>query len=301
MRLDTWVRHQWPWVPYGSIQKAIRRGWVRLDEQKVTPDTRLWGHTAVFFNDKWLSSFQTPDPARPLSDTWHMRVKRWVIYEDDHLIAFNKPQGIACQGGSGQQVHMDDLLKSWDPHKKIRLVHRLDIDTSGVFVMAKTLACAQRISRSFHDQRIQKTYWAIVHGHPPHKGRIAHALERKGQKMVTSQGPQALSAFTEYRVHQKGYELHTQSPFAWVELFPKTGRTHQLRVHLEHLGHPIVGDALYGSPLKGPMALHCHHMNFSYFGKQYDLRAPLPSLFLERLEKSGLSSDARLLTLSRSK
>jgi 23S rRNA pseudouridine955/2504/2580 synthase len=102
MRLDTWVHHQWPWIPYGSIQKAIRRGEIRLDQSKVSPKERLSAYTNVWYKPRWLSLFEQPSPAKALNTTWQNRVDQWVLYEDAHLIAFNKPQGSHPKGDQGK-------------------------------------------------------------------------------------------------------------------------------------------------------------------------------------------------------
>ena len=281
MRFDTWVHHRWPWIPYRSIQKAIRRGWILLDEKRASSDLRLENHQEIQVRIHWLHSFPAPDPAAPLPLLWHKKMQEWILYEDDHLIAFNKPQGIACQGGSGQPIHMDRLLQTLP--QRMRLVHRLDKDTSGVLVVAKTLACAQGVTENFRRKKIRKTYWALVQGVLPPKGQVIHHLQRKGIKTVVSKDPSALASHTDYRVLQRGRDPHTQKEIAWVSLFPQTGRTHQLRVHLQSLACPILGDVLYGSSFSEPMALHCRTMSFSYAGKNYHLEAPSPPLFSKRV------------------
>jgi 23S rRNA pseudouridine955/2504/2580 synthase len=281
MRLDTWVHHKWPWIPYGSIQKAIRQGIIRMDDRKVKPCDRLEGYTHVRVKTHWLNLFEQPSPAQALNTTWQQRIDGWVVYEDAHLIAFNKPQGVASQGGSGQQIHMDDLVKSWRPKDTIRLVHRLDIQTSGVLLMAKTLACAQALTRAFHDHKVKKTYWAVVHGHISRDGQVGHALERQGPRMVVSSAPEALSAVTRYRPEAHGFD-EKGNPLTFVVLSPRTGRMHQLRVHMEALGHPIWGDPIYCSGWqrnKGGLALHCQHMAFEYKDTAYTIEAPAPDTF----------------------
>jgi len=283
MRLDTWAHHTWPWIPYGSIQKAIRKGEIRLDQQKVSPYARLESYNDVYFKPRWLALFAQPEPAQELNTVWQNRIDQWVVYEDEHLVAFNKPQGVASQGGSGQTIHMDGLIQSWRPAETIRLVHRLDIQTSGVLLMAKTLACAQALARAFHDHQVKKIYWAIVHGHIPAKGTISQSLERDGHKMIISSSPTALSARTVFQPKALGYDAKGY-PLTWVELFPKTGRMHQLRAHMHWLGHPIWGDHLYTPEKhtdKGMLALHCHHMAWSYKDTPYSISAPPPALFLK--------------------
>ena len=284
MRLDTWVHHQWPWIPYGSIQKAIRRGEIRLDQCKVSPQERLTHYSDVWYKPKWLTFFEQPTPANALNATWQNRIDQWVIYENELFVAFNKPQGIASQGGSGQKLHMDDLVKSWRPHSTFRLVHRLDIQTSGVLLMAKTLSCAQDLSQSFHNHSIQKTYWALVHGHLMRSSSITQSLERQGPRMMISNSTTALSARTTAHPKVRGHDA-LGNPITWVVLSPKTGRMHQLRAHMAWLGHPILGDPIYGSPYdKGLLALHCQKMNFNIQNQDYGISAPPPPSFLQGIE-----------------
>jgi 23S rRNA pseudouridine955/2504/2580 synthase len=300
-RLDTWAHHQWPWIPYGSIQKAIRCGEIRLDQRKVSPYARLEDYNDVYFKPRWLSLFAQPTASHPLNATWQHRIDQWVVYEDPHLVAFNKPQGIASQGGSGQVIHMDDLAKSWRPKETIRLVHRLDIQTSGVLLMAKTLACAQSLTRSFHDHQIKKTYWAIVHGHIPSSGTITQSLERDGPRMLISNSASALSAHTYFQPRVRGYDGRN-NPLTWVTLSPRTGRMHQLRAHMEWLGHPIWGDPIY-NPVphrdKGNLALHCHQVEFNYKDQLFVISAPAPSAFLKHTQSWDRgASPAQMMDLS---
>jgi 23S rRNA pseudouridine955/2504/2580 synthase len=284
MRLDTWVHHQWPWIPYGSIQKAIRRGEIRLDQSKVSPQARLSDYADVWYKPRWLSLFEQPSPAKALNTTWQNRLNQWVLYEDAHLIAFNKPQGIASQGGSGQKLHMDDLVKSWRPQSTLRLVHRLDIQTSGVLLMAKTLHCAQELTRAFQDRHIQKTYWAVVHGHIMRSGTITQSLERLGARMEISSSENALSARTTFQPLSRGKD-QAGKPITLVSLSPKTGRMHQLRAHMAWLGHPILNDPVYGTHDHGLLALHCAQMIFRLHQKDYAVSAPAPEAFLQHMNQ----------------
>jgi 23S rRNA-/tRNA-specific pseudouridylate synthase len=172
-------------------------------------------------------------------------------------------------------------VKSWRPKETIRLVHRLDIQTSGVLLMAKTLACAQALTREFHDHKVKKTYWAVVHGHISRDGAVGHALERQGARMVVSSAPTALAALTRYRPEARGFD-EKGKPITFVVLSPRTGRMHQLRAHMESLGHPICGDPIYCQGWqrdKRGLALHCHHMTFEYKDSTYEIEAPAPDTF----------------------
>lgn len=299
IRVDTWVHHRWPWLPYRAIQKAIRTGIIRVEGKRIQAQNRLRAGQNIQIRSAWLNLFPPPHPRGQLSSVWKERVDSWVLYEDEHLIALNKPQGIASQGGSGQTVHIDELLARWRPHSTLRLVHRLDKDTTGVLIIAKTLACAQELTRAFGQRKIRKVYWAIVQGHPPLRGRMSQALERLHRKVIVSTEITALPAFTSYickarGVYPESSVLYRFSPeqaqeIAWIELYPSTGRTHQLRVHLQNLGYPILGDTLYHSSFVGPLALHCYQLTFTYRAKTYCLKAQPPSFFTDLLKNMKTS------------
>jgi 23S rRNA pseudouridine955/2504/2580 synthase len=286
MRIDRWVCHRWPSMSYTALQRALRKGFIRLEGRRIQAQQRLTEGQEVGLFQTWLSAFMSHHGSSlPLSPSWRTHLAKSVLYEDDLLLVLNKPQGIAVQGGSNQRISLDVMVSQWRFPETIRLVHRLDKGTSGVFLMAKTLAVAQALSRSFSDHQVKKTYWAWVHGMPASQGRIQEKLLRIPTKVITSDAPEALAALTLYR--RKATKYWKSLPFSWLELFPQSGRTHQVRVHLQHLGHPILGDALYGDPLKEmPCAteyplLHCRAMSFRLGNRDYSFEAPPCSAFLE--------------------
>jgi 23S rRNA pseudouridine955/2504/2580 synthase len=290
VRLDGWVRRRWPFLPHASIQKAVRRGWVRLDGQRVAADHRVCQGQEVWASTRWLSEFSVPQGDAPPPQAWQRKVKSWVVFENPAMVAINKPQGIASQGGSGQTIHIDGLMQHYDGRSQdgknpLRLTHRLDKETSGVLVLAKTLRFAQEMTEAFRLKKVRKVYWALVHGHPPARGRVEEPLVRQGERMVIAHGPDSLLCSTQYSVHTYFQDPQTLAPMAFVHLFPHTGRMHQLRVHMAHLGHPIVADSLYGlmgDP--GPMALHCQSLTFPYASARQTIEAPAPSVFQARLQ-----------------
>ncbi len=289
MRVARWVQHTWPWIPYSGIQRAIRRGLIRVDSRKVSPSYRLSSGELIDVREKWIHDFQAPQEAQSLSHNWQKRLESWVIYEDDHLMAFHKPSGIACQGGSGQFIHMDALLLQWRPREKLRLVHRLDKETSGVLIVAKKLSVAQKITHLFACRSVTKEYWAIVQGTLDSKGVISKSLEKSHQKMIIS--PQGLSARTAYTVlgHGKLVTKEGEQSVTVVRLHPTTGRTHQLRVHMADRGHPIWGDKLYGTSQNEGLMLHCKKIQLVLDGHPYEFEAPLPQDFSELLIRAKIS------------
>jgi 23S rRNA pseudouridine955/2504/2580 synthase len=227
-----------------------------------------------------------------------------ILYEDEDIYVFNKPQGLASQGGSGTPRHLDGLLKSLANKKgeAPKLVHRLDRDTSGCLVVAKSRAAAAHFGEVFKTRAAQKIYWAIVAGNPaPKQGRISCFLQKQaapdGEQMVV------VPDGTEGAVHSVTYYSTTDTAsrrFAWVTLKPMTGRTHQLRVHMAQLGTPILGDPRYfrldnwDKPEGLGLGLHLHARRISLplrTGKVLDVSAPLPPHMVQSFEALGFDPD----------
>jgi len=227
-----------------------------------------------------------------------------TLYEDDDVIVFNKPHGLAVQGGSGTVRHLDGILKSIPnaQGEAPRLVHRLDRDTSGCIIVAKTAAAAKHFGSVFRSRSARKIYWAIVAGNPtPRQGEISCFLA----KQVTADGEQMVVVRngTPGAQHSSSYYSTTDTAsrrFAWVTLKPVTGRTHQLRVHMAQLGTPIIGDPRYfnienwqAAPGLGE-GLHLHARRLSLplrNGKRLDITAPLPPHMRESFDALGFDAD----------
>jgi 23S rRNA pseudouridine955/2504/2580 synthase len=230
------------------------------------------------------------------------RLEDAILYMDKHLIVLNKPAGLATQGGSGLSEHVDGMLDQLAFEKTIRpkLVHRLDRDTSGVLLVARTSQAAAGLSRALASRDASKVYWALVKGVPQERhGIIKAALAKegvrsKGERMTVSEDDDAKFALTEYAVMgQAGQE------FAWVAARPVTGRTHQIRVHLASLGTPIVGDFKYGgtdAKGKGAIAdkLHLHARSIDIArpdGGRLQVTAPLPPHMIKTWELLGFAPE----------
>lgn len=289
MRLDKWFGIHFPGISFGLLQKFIRTGQIRVDSGRVKTSTRL-GSGQVVRVPPVEAAIARPGPeqGKPrAADASFLRAL--VLYEDEDIYVFNKPHGLASQGGTGIKRSMDSLLKSL-PNKKgeaPRLVHRLDRDTSGCLVVAKTRAVASYFGTVFRSRSARKIYWAIVAGNPsPKQGRISCFLA----KQATTYGEQMVVVpdGTEGAVHSVSYYSVTDIAsrrFAWVTLKPVTGRTHQLRVHMAQLGTPILGDPRYfdienWEPPEGlATGLHLHARRISVpmrSGRRLDVSAPLP-------------------------
>ncbi|MEX0285184.1 MAG: RluA family pseudouridine synthase [Paracoccaceae bacterium] len=305
-RIDRWLRRQFPQVSQGRIEKMCRKGELRLDGGRVKANTRVQVGQTVRV-PPMPDGVQEVTPARPkISDADAEMIRACVIYRDDHVLALNKPPGLAVQGGSGQTRHVDGLADAlrFGAEDKPRLVHRLDKDTSGVLLMARNRASAADLTAAFRHRNARKIYWAAVAGVPhPKAGEIktglvkapGHGAQGEGEKMLNihpreiDSTPGAKRAVTEYMVLEAAAKRA-----AWVAMIPVTGRTHQLRAHMAELGHPIVGDGKYGgsgqanlgdgwgAQLGGDVSrkLHLHarslQLRHPVSGAMLTLTAPLP-------------------------
>ncbi len=304
-RLDRWFRRQFPHVQQGRVEKLCRKGEIRVDGGRVKASTRVEVGQTVRVPP-------LPDTAAPVivrstvSDADAEMIQRSVIWRDDHLIAINKPPGLPSQGGSKQTRHVDGLAEAlkFGFEEKPRLVHRLDKDTSGILLLARTRTAASALSDTLRSHDTRKIYWAAVAGTPhPRLGTIRYGLVKasghgaggEGEKMrcihprEVESTPDAKRATTDYAVLSA-----LGGRVTWVALVPVTGRTHQLRAHMAELGHPIVGDGKYGgstqenlgdgwgAQLGGEISrklhLHARYLNLTHpmTGRALALTAPLP-------------------------
>lgn len=249
-RLDRFLRRHFPTLTQGTLQKLCRTGQIRVDGHRVEASTRLVPGQAVRVPPLPAGPAEKRAPTVSPGDA--KELERMVLYRDDHLIILNKPSGLATQGGPGITRHLDgmlDALAEEGAHRP-RLVHRLDRDTSGVIVLARSPGNAAKLAASFRTRDVEKTYWAVVVGNPdPDEGQIDQPLKRVvsawGERTIPAErkDKEGQRAYTNYRVIDKAGRK-----MSWLELQPLTGRTHQLRVHCVSLGTVIVGDSKYAEP-----------------------------------------------------
>jgi 23S rRNA pseudouridine955/2504/2580 synthase len=298
MRLDRFLRSYYPGLNQSLLQKALRKGLVRVDGSKVQASTRTIkgqgvGVSSLLLKDMSEAKQRGEVKPKAVDAKW---IQSRVIYKDDQIIAIDKPAGMAVQGGSNIKNHIDGMLQALCFEKKEvpRLVHRLDKDTSGVLVLARTRKVAKELGEAFTKKHIHKTYWALTVGVPEYdEGKIDAPLFKpeRGKVSVSDEGKKAL---THYRVLDKAGKT-----MAWVELEPKTGRTHQLRVHCLHMGTPILGDGKYGGKtafiegLALPKQLHLHARAIEVpLGQDVTrIEAPLSGHMKESLTQLGLHYD----------
>ncbi|GKX34344.1 MAG: pseudouridine synthase [Rhizobiaceae bacterium MnEN-MB40S] len=304
MRLDRWFKTHYPGLGFGRLQKLLRSGQIRLDGGRAKTDTRIQPGQTIRVPP--LDAEKPASSANSANASDAERLSAMLIYDDPKVFVFNKPAGLAVQGGSGVARHVDGMLEAWRNKKgeKPRLVHRLDRDTSGVLVVARTRQAAQRLTAAFRERDTEKIYWALVKGVPGKKeGRISTWLVKEttpdGDRMrVARHGePDADHAVSHYRViEQAGQNL------SWLEMQPYTGRTHQLRVHAAHLDCPIIGDPKYFEAdqnwdfpggVQNKLHLHARRIVIPHpDGKgTVDVTAPLPPHMVQSWNLLGFDKD----------
>lgn len=248
LRLDRWFKRHFPGVTHGHLQKWLRTGQIRLDGKRVDSSNRVAAGQAIrlppqILHDESLLNLPPQDAARPMRNP--DKLKALVLFEDADVVAINKPAGLAVQGGTGLKENLDDSLMvfSRDGVTRPKLVHRLDRDTSGVLLIARNDFAAAKLTAAFRSRTTQKIYWAATQGVPKvEQGRIDAPLIKSGQimKVAEDDEDEAKTALTLYKVVESA-----RKKMAFLALWPLTGRTHQLRVHLQYIGTPIYGDPLY--------------------------------------------------------
>ena len=309
-RLDRFLRRLVPGLAQGSIERMLRNGLIRLDGAKAKANSRISVGQSVRLPPDLrpapeTSNSETSNPETSISGKSGLsapkiiadadlrrRFDDMVLAEGRGWIAINKPSGLAVQGGTSISTHIDGMLQALAPHTngRLRLVHRIDKDTSGVLLLAKTLESARALTEAFHRHKIEKTYLAIVMGMPAESGKTCAPLKKlagkAGEKMVVDHDGQ--DATTLYRrIDHAGRKL------SLMALRPVSGRTHQLRVHMQHINTPICGDGKYGGDAAHPGAmvarrLHLHAWQVKLADGKV-ITAPLSPHFAASMEQLGLA------------
>jgi 23S rRNA pseudouridine955/2504/2580 synthase len=299
IRLDRWFKRHWPDVSFNLVSRWARTGQLRLGGKRAVPGDRVEAGQEIRVPPLENAPARArPQATRnPLTEDEAQFVRDLVIYEDPNAFVFNKPPGLATQGGTKTHEHLDRLLDGLAGEGgRPKLVHRLDKDTSGALLVARSARSAGHFAKAFSGRTARKVYWALIVGVPSaDEGEIDAPLAKQpgtgGEKMHISE-EHGLPAKTRWRVIDRA-----GNRAAWVELQPLTGRTHQLRAHMAAIGHPIVGDAKYGGPdafLTGGISrkLHLHARRIRIDapdGGKIDVTAELPSHFTESLAMLGFS------------
>lgn len=304
MRVDRFLEARFPGLSFSHIQRIVRKGELRVNGRRADSKDRLDEGDKVRIPPLKLD---TPKAAAGLSEAdtkIRDELRKMVLFEDADVMVLNKPAGLAVQGGSGLSRHIDGMLETMRDAKgqRPRLVHRLDRETAGCLLIAKTRFAATALTGAFRHRSARKIYWALVAGVPkPKQGRISTYLakeenEEESIMRVAAHGDEGAShAVTYYAV----VETSAQK-LAWVSLKPVTGRTHQLRAHMAHIGHAIIGDSKYFNKenwrLPGGLQNRLHLLARRIViphprGGVIDASAPLPPHMLQSWNLLGLEAD----------
>ncbi|MEP2736987.1 MAG: RluA family pseudouridine synthase [Erythrobacter sp.] len=307
IRLDRWFKRNLLQIGFATISRWARTGQIRVDGKRAKPEDRLEEGQVLRVPPGGENTKRGPKKPRELTEAELAETRAMVMKETPSAIVLNKPPGLATQGGSKTHKHVDGLLDAFVPLEgepnagiRPRLVHRLDKDTSGVLLIARTPGAAASYSKRFSSRSARKVYWALIVGVPEvFEGTIDAPLAKQpgtgGEKMHVDH-EEGQSAKTRYRVVERA-----GNSAAWVELEPLTGRTHQLRAHMAAIGHPIVGDGKYGGQdafltgsVSRKMHLHARRLVISQPGERsgkLDITAPLPEHFEQTMQHMGFNTE----------
>ncbi|HYE48224.1 MAG TPA: RluA family pseudouridine synthase [Azospirillaceae bacterium] len=305
MRLDRWFKRHFPLLSHIQLEKLLRTGQVRVDGGRVKAAERLAAGQVVRVpplpdQPPLNPAAAKPKPSGP-SEKEARELRALVLHRDADVIVLNKPAGLAVQGGTGQGgKHLDAMLDAltFDGKERPKLVHRLDKDTSGCLVLARNSFAATRLTAAFRGRDARKYYWAVTVGVPkPHQGKIDAPIGKeagtRGERMAVDED-EGVKAVTLYQVVE---QVHKKAAF--VAMWPLTGRTHQLRVHMNLIGTPILGDGKYagqdaflagGAELPRQLHLHARRIVIPHpRGGTVDVSAPLPRHMAQTWSYFGFS------------
>jgi 23S rRNA pseudouridine955/2504/2580 synthase len=313
LRLDRWFRRHYPALGHGRLEKLLRTGQVRVDGKRAKAALRLETGMEVRVpplgeQAEAPAAKPAPKPTVKISESEVRDLQAAVLYRDKDVIALNKPAGLAVQGGTGTDKHLDAMLDAlrFDAAERPRLVHRLDRDTSGVLLLARSAIAARWLAEAFRTRETRKVYWALVVGVPKiRQGKVDLSLAklpgRGGERMVAdeAEGKRAVTYYTVMEAAGK--------KAAWLAMMPLTGRTHQLRAHAAALGTPILGDGKYGGQAAffekdsgtgsagRRLHLHARELTIPRPGNKGSLHvvAPLPPHMRETWAFFGMNADDR--------
>ncbi len=304
MRVDRFLEARFPGLSFSHIQRIVRKGELRVNGKRADSKDRLEEGQSVRIPPLKLDAPKAEASFSEAARKTHDALKDMILFEDADVMVLNKPAGLAVQGGSGITRHVDQMLETMRDAKgqRPRLVHRLDRETSGCLLVAKTRFAATALTGSFRHRSARKIYWALVAGVPkPKQGRISTYLAKEESEedsimRVAAHGDEGAShAVTYYAVVET-----SAAKLAWVSLKPVTGRTHQLRAHMAHIDHAIVGDPKYFNKenwqLPGGLQNRLHLLARRIViphprGGFIDATAPLPPHMLQSWNLLGLEAD----------
>mgnify|MGYP000356060604 CR=1 FL=1 len=307
IRLDRWFKRHMPDTSFNIVSRWARTGQLRVDGRRAAPGDRIEAGQTIRVPPAEVAAAATaaanaakakrPErPREPLTPDEIAFAQSLVIHRDRQAIVINKPPGLATQGGTKTEMHVDRLLDAlqFDAESRPKLVHRLDKDTSGVLLLARTSRAAAHFAKAFSSRTARKVYWAVCTDVPSiEDGMIELPIAKQpgtgGEKMYVDE-KEGSPARTRYRMIDR-----VGNRACWLELQPYTGRTHQLRVHLAAIGHPIVGDGKYGGAeaflsgtISRKMHLHARRLRVDHpDGGQIDIFAEPPEHIADTLRNLG--------------
>ncbi len=291
MRLNRWFMKYYPKLSLGHLQKLLRTKQIKVDGKRAETSLKLTAGQEIRIPPLNLDTISVSKNSISTKDANFIR--SLVIFKDNNIIVLNKPSGIAVQGGTNTSFHIDGMLEAlrFEQEENPKLVHRIDKDTSGILVLARNRKTADTLTKAFREHQLPKTYITLVRGCPSKpQGEIKAPLEKIGEKvLVTTQGK---PAHTHYQVLDS-----VGNKFSLIMASPLTGRTHQIRAHMEYLGTPIVGDSKYYGQsrqrftnITDKLHLHAYKIDLTIlYNKKMIIKAPLSEHIKQSIDNLGIS------------
>ncbi len=278
-RLDKYIRRKYGDIPQSIIEKAIRNKDILLNGKKTQSSSQVSDNDNIFVHPNIVKVFEIIKKNNINTNSNNIRYKQYldkfkqmIIYEDENLLIVNKPSGLAVQLGSSTNIALDVIAKEYNP--ELRLVHRIDKETSGITIMVKNIRTARYMLSVFKNKLIKKKYIALLSKVLNKSSGVVEVPLLKCKDKVLVNEKIGKEAITKYRV------IHNINGSSLVEAIPMTGRTHQIRVHMAHIGAPILGDSKYNGKRNKYLFLHAYEVSFKAINnKIITVKAPLPEYY----------------------